>query len=153
MAAWFPPSPIAKRCRWSKPTAVTYDHPPGYYGMAGSARPLNPDWQAAGLQISDGEPWQNLAETNLSQAMPVAGFSPVDPFGAVRCCWSASALVFQPSHPAFIPIFSSADATFILPQVLAGLVWQKAGAVGGYDGARPDGRPPPSKRPARPIFC
>jgi len=50
-----------------KPTAVTYDHPPGYYGMAGSARPLNPDWQAAGLQILDGEPWQNLAETNLTK--------------------------------------------------------------------------------------
>jgi hypothetical protein len=50
-----------------KPTAVTYHHPPGYYGMAGSARPLNPDWQAAGLQMQDGESWLTIPETNLTR--------------------------------------------------------------------------------------
>jgi hypothetical protein len=50
-----------------KPTAVTYDHPPGYYGMAGSARPLNPDWQTAGLQMQEGESWLTIPETNLTR--------------------------------------------------------------------------------------
>ncbi|MBM3602370.1 MAG: DUF4159 domain-containing protein [Alphaproteobacteria bacterium] len=62
------PLPIgAHEAKAEQSTTVSFAHPPGYYGVAGSARPLNPDWLAAGLETVTAESWQSVPETPLTR--------------------------------------------------------------------------------------